>query len=452
MIPRLQCPYLSVGAVVLSAMLSVACEKVPFLAPTGSTITLTSATTALSINGTTTIVAQVLESSGTPPHSGTRVTFMSTLGRVEPSEISTDASGRAVVTFHAGTASGIAIITASSGGATTSTGGTGSGSTTGGTTSTDRNVRIAVGAAAVGRVNLSANPGVLPTSGGQVTVVANVLDINGNALASAPVTFTTTAGTLSATVSSTDAAGNAMVVLTTFQAATVTATVGVSVSGGSTGSTGGTTSGSSNTQASVAITLTSAPIVSITVPGSPPSAGLPSTYGVKVTPATTGSTGTGGSTSTIAIREVVISWGDGSSQSLGAVSGDQSVAHVYGRADTYTIVVTATDVAGGVGRVSTSVSVIPVPQPTVLVTPSLQSPRVNELVNFSINVTVPAGIGVQNTTINFGTGEETRQLGGATSVSVPKSYATPGARTVTVSVLDTIGRTTIGTAIVSVIP
>ena len=49
-----------------------ACEKVPLLAPSGSTIILTAATNVLAVNGTADIVAQVLEAAGTPPHSGTR--------------------------------------------------------------------------------------------------------------------------------------------------------------------------------------------------------------------------------------------------------------------------------------------------------------------------------------------------------------------------------------------
>ena len=54
----------AVSAVALS------CEKVPLLAPTGSSIVLTAGTTALAANGSIPIVAQVIESSGTPPHSG----------------------------------------------------------------------------------------------------------------------------------------------------------------------------------------------------------------------------------------------------------------------------------------------------------------------------------------------------------------------------------------------
>ena len=71
-----------------------ACEKVPLLAPTGSTITLTTTATALSANGTAPVVAQVLEASGFPPHSGTHVTFVTTLGQLQPSEGETDVNGQ----------------------------------------------------------------------------------------------------------------------------------------------------------------------------------------------------------------------------------------------------------------------------------------------------------------------------------------------------------------------
>src|SRR6266540_6406351 len=82
-----------------------ACDKVPLLAPTGSTIILTTATTSLPTNGSTQIIAQLLEASGTPPHSGTQVMFTTSLGTIQPSEVETDINGRAVVTFFAGTAS-----------------------------------------------------------------------------------------------------------------------------------------------------------------------------------------------------------------------------------------------------------------------------------------------------------------------------------------------------------
>src|SRR5260221_7288923 len=88
------------------SLLTVACQKVPLLAPSGSTITLTSSTTALSANGTATIIGQIIEAAGTPPHSGTHVTFTTTLGHIEPSEASTDINGRVTATFSAGGSNG----------------------------------------------------------------------------------------------------------------------------------------------------------------------------------------------------------------------------------------------------------------------------------------------------------------------------------------------------------
>src|SRR6476620_2624708 len=84
------------------ASLTVACESVPLLAPTGSSITLTTGVTALPVNGSTEIVAHILEAAGTPPHSGTHVTFLTTLGTVAPPDAETDVNGRVIARFLAG--------------------------------------------------------------------------------------------------------------------------------------------------------------------------------------------------------------------------------------------------------------------------------------------------------------------------------------------------------------
>ncbi|HEX4346776.1 MAG TPA: Ig-like domain-containing protein, partial [Vicinamibacterales bacterium] len=199
---------LSLAAV---SLMAVACEKVPLLAPTGSTITLISGATALPLNGSTTIIAEVLESAGTPPHSGTTITFTTTLGTVQPSTATTDASGRVVVNFAAGTSNGTASINAISGGATTSTAGT---------------IKIALGTASVGTVAVNAAQANLSSFGGTTAIFATVYDVNGNALPSVPVVFTTSAGSLSVGTATTDANGLATTSLTTFQNATVTAKVG----------------------------------------------------------------------------------------------------------------------------------------------------------------------------------------------------------------------------------
>src|SRR3981081_1560254 len=85
--------------VAIGSLAIAACQRVPLLAPTGSTITLTALATALPSNGTTDVIAQVIQPSGTPPHSGTHVTFTTTLGSIQPSDATTDVGGRAVVKF-----------------------------------------------------------------------------------------------------------------------------------------------------------------------------------------------------------------------------------------------------------------------------------------------------------------------------------------------------------------
>src|SRR5207248_492853 len=139
------------GFGLLSAIATVACQKVPLLAPSGSTITLTSSATALPVNGSAQIIAQLIEPSGTPPHSGTRVSFTTTLGTLEPADVETDIGGRAITTFRSGTANGTATITAISGGVSASG---------------NNALKIAIGTAAVGRVVLAANPTIVPSTGG----------------------------------------------------------------------------------------------------------------------------------------------------------------------------------------------------------------------------------------------------------------------------------------------
>src|SRR5262249_27314378 len=155
-------------------LIMVACEKVPLLAPTGSSITLSSPFSVLASNGSADVTAQVVESAGTPPHSGTQVTFTTTLGSIQPAQAETDAGGRVTVKFNAGGASGTATIAAVSGGASTGTNGS---------------LKILVGTAAVGRVVLSANPTSVGANGGSTSIAAAVLDVNGSALPFVPVAF-----------------------------------------------------------------------------------------------------------------------------------------------------------------------------------------------------------------------------------------------------------------------
>src|SRR5215470_9788527 len=181
----------------LAFAIDVACNRVPLLAPSGSSITLTTATSILPVNGSATVIAQVVENAGTAPQAGTHVTFTTSLGTIQPNDATTDSSGRATAIFTSAS-SGTATITALSGGATTGTNGA---------------LKILVGSATVQKVIVSAAPAVVPALGGSSTISATVFDVNGNLMSNIPVTFTTTAGTLSAGVVETATTGVASTTL-----------------------------------------------------------------------------------------------------------------------------------------------------------------------------------------------------------------------------------------------
>ena len=436
MIPRTFQSVASVAVLVVLATLTSACTKVPLLAPSGSIITLLSTTTALPVNGSTDIIAQVIEPAGTPPQRGTLVSFTTNLGRLQPSEAETDTSGRAVVRFFAGSGSGTATISAISGGVSVVAANA---------------VKILVGTAAVGSVRVTANPTLLPAIGGASTITVQALDINGNALSSAQVNFSTTAGTLDQGLVTTDLSGLATTILRTSSNATVTAAIGAQ--GGSTTPPatggGGTTTppASSSGQASgtVIVNVSSAPGLAITPPTTPPGEGLPASFTVAVTAATTNGS---------AVRDVNVNWGDGSSQSLGVVTGNAVVSHIFATAGTYRISATATDTFGNTVSTSTSVTVIPVALPTINITPSVPTqPNTSTTVTFTIQVTAPAGVNIKNAIINYGD-QQSATLGGVNGTIVnTHTYVNHSANqtfTVSVTVEDTLGRFTTGTTTIVV--
>src|SRR3954447_13541007 len=190
----------TLASLVAAVALSAACQKVPLLAPAGSTMTLTTAASTLPINGSTDVIAQLIEAGGVPPHEGTRVTFTTSLGRLQPSEADTDVSGRAIVRFIA-TSSGVASITALSGGTSIPAANA---------------IKIQIGAAAVGGVSLQANPTTLPSAGGTTDLTATISDTSGNPLPGVPVSFSidtatgsSGAGSFTASVVTSDANGRA---------------------------------------------------------------------------------------------------------------------------------------------------------------------------------------------------------------------------------------------------
>jgi adhesin/invasin len=413
-----------------------ACQKVPLLAPTGSTITLTVATTALSINGTTDVIAQVLESAGTPPQDGTLVIFTTTLGSIEPSEARTS-GGRVVVKFHAGTANGTATITASSGGASASGANA---------------AKIAIGTAAVGSVRVSANPTQLPALGGTATITGVVIDINGNPLSSAPVSFSTTAGSLEQVSVTTDQNGAATATLRTSTAATVTVAVGAQA-GSSTGTAPPTTTPGSPTtpttpattgtaSGTVTVNVAGAPTLTITPPATAPSAGLPASFTFAVAvPATNGSP----------IRDVTVNWGDGQTQDLGALTGSATVSHSFRSAGSYEVVGTVTDSFGSVVRVTTVVTVNPKPQPVVSITATTANPTTGVDMIFTASIAPVAGNGtvIQSASVDFDDGTTT-SLGAVSGASIVLHHVYTESRTYKVTLTATDSNGGVGTAVTTV--
>jgi PKD repeat protein len=315
------------AAFVVGAFCAACGDSAPAAPSTSTAMTLTLSATQLPFNGTASVVAQLVGTGGQPPPDGTLVTFDASLGSFEPPEAATT-RGQATVTFLAGAVSGTAVISARSGAATAGADGT---------------IRIAIGAAAVSRITMTANPTVLPFSGGSSAITATAVDGAGNPLPTIPITFSTSAGTLTFASLKTDAGGNAQTTLTTTAQARVTASVGAT--GSASGNAGAGMSGS----VSIGVGPRPQPTVTVT-PGPTPTALSPTVFTVTVTPA---------ANSGATIQNVTIEFGDGGRFNFGAASGTLTAQHVYEFAGTYTVTVTVVDSAGGSAVATTLLVVAP---------------------------------------------------------------------------------------------
>jgi len=410
MLSRLRRAILLASVSAGSILLAVACQKVPLLAPTGSTITLTSSATALPINGSADIIAQVIEAAGTPPHSGTQITFTTNLGTIQPSAAETDAAGRVIVRFNAGTTSGTATITAISGGV----------AATG-----DKAIKIQIGAAAVGGVSVNASPATLPAAGGTSTITAAVNDTTGNPLPGVPVTFaidtgtgSSGAGSLSQTVVTTDLTGRASTTLLTNRTTTVSATAGFPT-------TSGTTTTAAQT-AKVTVVVNATNTISIGSPSpATPIAGqavtFPLTYGT--------------ATSASPITRVTVDWGDGLVQNF--TGQPAAISHTYQAQRSYLVVVTGFDSLGDSSTTTTSVTVNARPALVVTLSANPAQPAPGAVVTFTITASPTTGNAITSVTIDFGDGQRGTVNGNvATAQHV---YSQAGQYVVTVIAADSSG-------------
>ncbi|HKY21520.1 MAG TPA: PKD domain-containing protein [Vicinamibacterales bacterium] len=364
-------------------ILTIACDKMPLLAPSASTIKVSSNSSVVQANGSAEIRATVLEASGTPVQNGTTVTFTTNLGALSPSEART-VNGVATVQFAGNGQSGKAQIKAISGGAASDA------------------LELSVGTAAADRVVLTASPNQI-ASGGLSIITARVTDVGGNALTGVLVSFSTDSGSLSSTNATTSASGEAQVTLSATRDATVTATAG------------------SATAATTKVVVSTLPDITLSASPAAPVEGQPVTFTVTVT----------GGTSTEAFQSVALDFGDGTS--TGALSaGNQSVSHVYNFSGTFTVVATGT-AASGKSKLATAVITVTergLVNVTISKNPSSAVDK-NEVVTFTATAT---GGTPRSYSWTFGDGQS---FNGSSQVS--HSYSTSGTKTVTVTVSTTDG-------------
>jgi large repetitive protein len=389
---------------------AAACDKVPLLAPTGTVITLFPTAPSVPLNGEIEIVATVIENgvaaaapttpgtgttaptattsagAGTPVQNGTLVSFTTTIGRIEPSEARTS-NGQVRVRFITGNQSGTATITAFSGGAS------------------GKLENLKVGTAATERLILTATPQTLGPAGGTATISARVEDVSGSGVTGVSVSFSTDNGSLSSSSATTDETGTARVTLTTSRVAKVTANV-------------------AGKTADITVNLNPRTGITLAGPTTAVSAGVPATFTVGVA-------------GTANIRDVSISFGDGTSQSLGAISGSTSIQHTYAAEGVYTVRATATEASGFTEQVSTSITILPGQPPAVTITASNNNPSVGETVIFTATVT-----GATSTILryewNFGRAA-VPPTASTTGNRATASYTSTGTSIITVRVIQASG-------------
>ncbi len=396
--------------VLLGVCASWACDKVPLTSPTGSTISLSTNSNIVPINGSVQITATVTESAGTAVQNGTTVVFTSDFGRMDPAEARTQ-NGRATVRFVASGQSGTVKVNAFSGAASTS-GGTTSGALT-----------LLVGGAAAGRIVVRAEPPTIPQGGGTVQIFANVVDTNGNALVGAPVSFTiggtTGTGILGSATVVTDASGQAQTTLTTTQTTVVTASVT-------------TNTATAVTPATVTVSVLPAPTPTLTCTA--PTAGFSVGVAVNCTINPTGLS-TGGA----AIRNVTVNWGDGSGeQPQGNVTTATTISHTYSSPSIYTVTASATDINGQRGTAVATVVVQRILPALTLTVPTTGT--VGVAVAMSVAPTATQAQPITSVVIDFGDGT-TRTLGSLSSAQgFTKTYGSQGGYTVTATGTDASGQ------------
>ncbi|WP_174599586.1 inverse autotransporter beta domain-containing protein, partial [Pseudomonas sp. A25(2017)] len=185
------------AAVTAKAVAGSADAKVDFVADIANAriLSLVAAPGVIPADGTTTslLTATIVDTNGNPVGAGVPVTWSTTDGTLSMATSVTDANSKALVALKSSTKMGAATVTAKA-------------------SAGEQNAKVEFSAnsATAKVVDLTATPASIVANGTATsTLVASVEDANGNPVANAPVTWSTSTGTLSAASSSTDANGKA---------------------------------------------------------------------------------------------------------------------------------------------------------------------------------------------------------------------------------------------------
>jgi hypothetical protein len=400
-------PVLAIVSGVLLPVVVSSCDKVPLLAPTGTTINLFATGNTVSLNSSIDLVATAIENgtdvgsgtgattstagAGTPVQNGTLISFTTTIGSIQPSEARTH-NGQVTVKLVTGSQSGTATITAYSGGAS-------------------KTLQLKVGTAAASRITVTATPQSLGSAGGTATISASVTDEGGAPVAGIPVSFSTDQGTLSAPTVNTDATGVATTQLTTTATATVTANAGAATAA----------TAKVNVGARLTPTLIANPAAT--------TAGTPVTFNITTASAAN-------------IRDAVISFGDGESQNLGSIGPQAQTSHTYTESGQFTARVTVTDASGASEFAVTTVTIGALPV-TLAAAPNpvqVGNPTV-------LTATVPTGTQIVSYTFTFD--DNTPPITTAGN-STPHTFTSRGTHFVRVDVVAVGGATGTNTTQVAV--
>ena len=146
-----------------------------------------------------------------------------------------------------------------------------------------------------------------------------------------------------------------------------------------------------------------------------------------------------------------LSFGDGQSVSLGAITGSTTVSHIYASPGVFSVAATVTDTSGERVTVSTVVSVAAISHPTVGITTSSSNPTAGTNVIFTVTVTASAETAaVQNVSVDFGDGDSVDLGAVSGTTTAAHVYGSAGAYTVTATVLDAAGTSTSASLVVVV--